>query len=206
MFYVRLCRCCENCPSFHALFPGNFKSSHLNDGYTLWHKFYHDESGKCGFNSCAYINSLNLSIAQIQTVQIKKESLWHGAVFLPRKFARKFCVRFSLNQSWQKTRHWQSISAWRMSLTVTVLEERNDAQRGKFFRVHCISKLREARKLDGWSSVEPFRRSLKRPFKSMKYIDFFGKGHAIFGGILKQQFQGDYSFFGFWLQVASYFV
>ena len=88
-------------------------------------------------------------------------------------------------------------STWCMSLTFRVsvyrlpfLEERNDAQRGKFFRVHCISKLREARKLDGWSSVEPFRGSLKRPLKIHEiYSFFFGKGHAIFGGILKQQFQ-----------------
>jgi len=43
---------------------------------------------------------------------------------------------------------------------------------------------------DGWSSVEPFTGSLKRPLKIHEiYSFFFGKGHAIFGGILKQQFQ-----------------
>lgn len=128
---------------------------------------------------------------------------WCG--FLPRKFARKFCVRFSLNQSWQntKTNTAEYIYVAQISLTVTVFggAERCSARQILSCSLH-LKAARGEKCWDGWSSVEPFRGSLKRPFKIHEiYRFFFGKGHAIFGRDFEATIPGDDSFF--WILTSS---
>lgn len=108
MFYGKLCRCCENCPSFHALFPGNFKSSHPNDGYTFWQRFYHDESGKCEFNYCAYINSLDLRIIEFEHLSNPNSSEQRNPFdmvsVLPKNLPENSC-RFHFSPILGKNKH-----------------------------------------------------------------------------------------------------
>ena len=103
------------------------------------------------------------TVVQVQVTDADATIKMLSVDVFTRKFARKFCVRFSLNQSWRKqTLHEYIYVAHVAHVSVAVpVTVFGGAQRCSARQVlSCSLHLKAARGekcWDGWSSVEPYR-------------------------------------------------